>query len=295
MYHTYDILQHHAIQIKNIYSTNVYYNLSRSLWIFPHFDFSGRFGFALIDQVNQLNSFMTATHAIRHPWFSMPSTKRKLSPSSSSSSDNDDLDRFNRRSSPFRTCATKRRRYSVLERGFAQLAINHPILQTNVRASLYSSPSSLSPSSVVDLDLPVARSPSATPMDLEDTYPTVHPASVEEPTSPDVPLSETDVTMRSRSWYELEKDRIVITDLDDSDDESDTESAKGIDISTALLERIKDRPTNPILPVPIPSTSTALVLFRPLFSPREVKDEPAEEVAQSYPPININDAMDIEP
>jgi len=111
-----------------------------------------------------------------------------------------------------------------------------------------------------------------------------------------LPLSETepnDIKMRSQSWYEPEKDRIVITDLDDSDDESDSKSASDIDISTALLDRIKNHRTHTSAPVPLPSTSTALVLFRPLaFDPREVVNEPAEVVSQSY--HADDDAMDLE-
>jgi len=100
--------------------------------------------------------------------------------------------------------------------------------------------------------------------------------------------------MKSQSWYEPEKDRIVITDLDDSDDESDSKSASDIiDISTALLDRIKNHRTHTSAPVPLPSTSTALVLFRPLtFDPREVVDEPAEVVSQSS--HADDDAMDLE-
>jgi len=113
-----------------------------------------------------------------------------------------------------------------------------------------------------------------------------------------LPLSEiepNDIKMRSQSWYEPEKDRIVITDLDDSDDESDPNSASGIDISTALLDRIKNHRMHTSASVPLPSTSTALVLFRPLtFGPKEVvDDEPAEVVAQSS--HADDDAMDIEP
>jgi hypothetical protein len=89
---------------------------------------------------------------------------------------------------------------------------------------------------------------------------------------------------------------IVITDLDDSDDETDTKSAQGIDISTALLERIKDHRMHTSMSLPIPSTSNALVLFRPLmFSAREVaeNDEPADVATQSSP--SRDDSMDVEP
>jgi len=111
--------------------------------------------------------------------------------------------------------------------------------------------------------------------------------------------------MRSQSWYELEKDRIVITDLDDSDDGSDdgidAKLTSGIDISPALLDRIKGHRVRKIMPVPLPNASTALVLFRPLtYGRREVvENAPAKLHTQSSPldddaPLD-NYAMDIEP
>jgi len=136
-------------------------------------------------------------------------------------------------------------------------------------------------------------------MDLEDTYPIFHPASIEEPTSPDVsglPMFETepnDIKMRSQSWYEPEKDRIVVTDLDGSDDESDANSSASIDISTALLDRIKDHRAYTSASLPLPSASTALVLFRPLtYCPSKVvKKEPVDTAAESS---LGDDAMDTE-
>jgi hypothetical protein len=154
-------------------------------------------------------SVMTSTYAIRHPWFSMPSNKRKLPPSPTSSSDNDEHEGVKGRSS--QTGSAKRRRCSTLERDLAHLAINHPIPQTNsYYASPFPSPTSSNPS-VLNLNLPVARTPSPALMDLEDTI--IHPTSIEEPTSPDfssLPLSENepnDIQMKSQSWYEPEKDR----------------------------------------------------------------------------------------
>jgi hypothetical protein len=154
-------------------------------------------------------------------------------------------------------------------------------------------------------------------MDSEDTYPIIHPTSIEEPTSPDLsglPLSgnePNDIKMKSQSWYEPEKDRmsplhylmtrlrcliydlgIVITDLDDSDDEAESDTPV-VDISTALLDRIKDPRTLASVSIPFPSTSTALVLFRPLpFGSKEVADddEPADV---KDPPDDC--AMDVEP
>ncbi|KIM78962.1 hypothetical protein PILCRDRAFT_824093 [Piloderma croceum F 1598] len=224
----------------------------------------------------------------------MPSHKRKLPPSpSSSSSDSDEHDHV-RLERPFVTASTKRRRCSTLERGFADLAINHPILQTGTYASSYPSPASSNPS-VLDLDLSEARSPSPALMDSEDTYPIIYPTSIEEPISPDLSLEPNDIKMKSQSWYEPEKDRIVITDLDDSDDEADSD-VPSVNISIALLDRIKEGRTLTSTPLPFPSTSTALVLFRPLrFGPKEVvdDDEPADTRSRSSPSDDC--AMDVEP
>jgi hypothetical protein len=152
---------------------------------------------------------MTTSYAIRHPWFSMPSHKRKLPPSPSSSSSDSEPDHVPLERPYVTASSTKRRRCSTLERGFADLAINHPILQTGTYASSYPSPASSNPS-VLDLDLSKARSPSPAPMDSEDTYPIIYPTSIEEPTSPDLselPLEPNDIKMKSQSWYEPEKDR----------------------------------------------------------------------------------------
>lgn len=90
---------------------------------------------------------------------------------------------------------------------------------------------------------------------------------------------------------------IIITDLDDSDDEADSvpsSDAAGVSISTALLEHIKGHHTHTSTPVLFPSTRTALVLFRPLSFPakKDLDDEPAG-VDPLTPPTD-DDAMDIE-
>lgn len=146
----------------------------------------------------------------RHPWFNMPSNKRK-NPPSSSSSDNDD---HNELPHPSQTCAdsdpipTKRRRCATLENGFAHLAIHHPLHSTtSAHTRAYTAPT-LPNTSAIELksDLSGARPLSPMPVDSESTYGNIPPGPIER----HIPPSENelvDVKMRSQSWYEPEKDR----------------------------------------------------------------------------------------
>jgi hypothetical protein len=109
--------------------------------------------------------------------------------------------------------------------------------------------------------------------------------------------------MKTQSWYEPEKDRIVIIDLDDSDEEASsvdstpTFDAAGITISSALLDHIKTQQSFPVsLTNDVPST--ALVLFRPpLIRSREGGDQESKEQELILPAASPqdDDAMDIEP
>lgn len=156
-----------------------------------------------------------AAYAVRHPWFNMPSTKRKRPPTPSS----DESDGLSERSTSFRTFEgdlPKRRRCSTLEQGFAHLNLSHPVYQTHVSSTTSTSSTSPIPS-ILELDVPFARSPSPSAMESEYTYPIIQPTSIEEPPSPDAsgyppPDAEcedgvADIKMRSQSWYEPEKDR----------------------------------------------------------------------------------------
>lgn len=158
-----------------------------------------------------------ATYGIRHPWFNMPTAKRKR-PHSSSSSDNDEP-ALNERPTAFRAYvgggSPKRRRCSTLERGFAHMNLSYHIPQiSDAQASTTSYPSppnsSTSPDpSILELD---ARSPSPAAMDSDYMYPVVQPGSIEEPPSPGQlwapPLDDVpEIQMKSQSWYEPEKDR----------------------------------------------------------------------------------------
>ncbi|OBZ68342.1 Alanine--tRNA ligase [Grifola frondosa] len=166
---------------------------------------------------------------------------------------------------------------------------------------------------------PVWDAPTPTPVHA-DTHraSVVLPGSVEEPTSPVQAASVHDITMKSPSWYEIEKDRIVITDLEDSDaegseDESPPESTAEWTVSPALLRRIA---TTSAMPSPLtaahmePESSQALVLYKPLPLPEDasrVKEIPesvggrtteaddAMDQSESEPVAYDDEPMDIEP
>lgn len=160
-----------------------------------------------------------------HPWFRMPSLKRKTyqrdSASSSPSGDSGYEAAYPR--------PVKRLRCGVLETGFAQLSLDAS--QGTLREyDRHASPPSLQSSDMhAALDFepevqmaPTTVSPPSASMDttwdqgagsinsVSPHYlPVVLPDSVEEPTSPDSQQVQVlpDVTMKSRSWYEPTKDR----------------------------------------------------------------------------------------
>ncbi|KII92341.1 hypothetical protein PLICRDRAFT_172444 [Plicaturopsis crispa FD-325 SS-3] len=257
----------------------------------------------------------TPSHAIRHPWFTMPSSKRKL-------------DAEGDEATPLQTLlpaspnqhSTKRRRYNTLEHGFAHLNLqglqpSTPIYTTSPTSSV--SEFSHAPS-ISEVPIPLHTVSDASPMDADSSLPVVRPRSVEEPP---------DVKMKGSSWYEPEKDResrpplpashdantpsvrpgIVVTDLDDSDDDSerDARSEAGIAISTALLERIRARAAvgNSLdtPPPPVDDSSKALVLFRPLPTAQwaaEASTDPDEDETREVeerPLTPGSDAMDVDP
>ncbi|KAI0645402.1 hypothetical protein C8Q79DRAFT_911263 [Trametes meyenii] len=204
----------------------------------------------------------------------------------------------------------KRRRCDVLENGLSQLTLDgRPIPPSSAQFasgqlhSPFSSGRNLVPS-VQFPDTPVLASQTAFPLWMDGQHapdvtqlsstiiPTavVLPGSVEEPTSPEATLGDAnvpDVSMKVPSWYEIEKDRIVITDLEDSDQEDSDDPATSkaaagqFTISSALLERLpKPHTLGPLAPEAGPSN--ALVLYRPLAPlPAEARKE--EDDSQRQP------------
>ncbi|KAJ7594824.1 hypothetical protein C8J56DRAFT_449531 [Mycena floridula] len=121
--------------------------------------------------------------------------------------------------------STKRVRYNALTQSLAHL-------------SLTQSPSTSTPSATGQVDM-----------------------DVDEPARPLTPEIR-DLKMKTFSWYEPEPDRIVVTNLDSSDEEDETAP---ISISPAALDHIRSRQ---IISATKPSPqSHALVLYRPLVIP----------------------------
>ncbi|KAJ3823921.1 hypothetical protein F5878DRAFT_537348 [Lentinula raphanica] len=229
---------------------------------------------------------IAATHYFSHPWFDKPSMKRRHS---SSSPETDDVPLNVSPVSP------KRRRVTALERGFSNLSLHHVQPEASTSISFVSPPTS--PPNItypppypgpIHTPIPLSSSSSSsldtlTAMEVEysSTTPTIQPDSVEEPTSPSLSLPE--VRMKGSSWYEPEPDRIVVTDLDSSDEEDEDEVEPVLNpiVSPALLERIRQRELLSTVSMSVPPLpdQQALVLYRPLPRPStyiEPEDEQSE-------------------
>lgn len=232
----------------------------------------------------------------------MPSHKRKTL-ESDSSDDSSDIEAY---SPPL-----KRRRCDALESGFAQLTLD-PALQAAQAAdaslNLYAPTSAFQNSLGGDGFLPGASlsTPSysgwntATPVrnpppEYSDV---IHPGSVEEPTPPAVASEVPEVAMKSRSWYEPEKDRIVIVDLDDdSDVEDSTGGPSSMHVNSVLLDRLRSR-HEPDFQAYIPSIDSgkALVLFKPLPFPStlssDIECKHAEDTYNTLPMRGVVEDVD---
>ncbi len=241
----------------------------------------------------------------------MPSLKRKaFEREDSSSSDYSDYERYGHPS--------KRLRCGILESGLAQLSLGvaaqSPIVtepplsytspldtlshnQRSVTQGASNTASSSFASGGIAWD---GTTYDPTQADPQHTQPVVLPGSVEEPTSPEISTVQEDppdVTMKSRSWYEPEKDReyfshvpatphvrstsspgIVVVDLDDSDVEDSTDdSSPQITVNSALLRQISGKSEPLLTSQKDNGSSMALVLFKPLPIPtREVQEEDSD-------------------
>ncbi|KAI0633382.1 hypothetical protein C8Q77DRAFT_785042 [Trametes polyzona] len=269
-------------------------------------------------------------HAL-HPWFKMPSLKRK-----EVSSDEEDAPTtttpirgpahasYDLRRSLSPTPSPKRRRCDVLESGMSQLTLDgRPIPPSPAHFAPGQFPPQPSTSTVGAPTVHFPDTPTTTtqptaplwadgpqvspPMPAVDTgamTPVVLPGSVEEPTSPEAAASTTDtevdvpeVSMKVPSWYEIEKDRIVITDLEDSEAEEEEENdasrrgssstagagaadAPEFTISSALLDRLP-KPTALAALAPEANPTNALVLYRPLPLPGSSSSDAAADARDS--------------
>ncbi|TCD59796.1 hypothetical protein EIP91_011420 [Steccherinum ochraceum] len=229
-----------------------------------------------------------------HPWFRLPTLKRK------SAYIYDDSDSrlalaYPRQPSDYdgpqlADPPSKRRRCDVLERGLAQLSIAHPAPGAS------------------PIPTWAEATPSPSPVSVE------RPPIVTEPEPEDVPIECDDE--EPRSWFEPEKDRIVITRLDEDEDDEPTHTSVSIPpastttttpnpdpvsvtISPALLDRLRVKsraqsqhqtfgipgllqgppPKPPLLDTAADDHQKALVLFKPLAispEPRAAQEEEQE-------------------
>ncbi|KAJ3724981.1 hypothetical protein DFJ43DRAFT_1090104 [Lentinula guzmanii] len=225
---------------------------------------------------------IAAIHHFSHPWFDKPSMKRRHS--SSSPEDEAPLD-----VSP---ASAKRRRVTALERGFSNLSLHHiqhgaPTSTSFTAPTYYPDSGSIPPPSYLihTTSSPPPPSDTLTAMEVEysSMSPSIQPDSVEEPSSPSLLLPE--IQMKSSSWYEPEPDRIVVTDLDSSDDEDEAELVNPV-VSPTLLERIRQRELFNTVPVPSLPNQQALVLYRPLTRP-STYTEPEDDQSDISPDQEI--------
>ncbi|KAF8891653.1 hypothetical protein BD779DRAFT_1670638 [Infundibulicybe gibba] len=73
-----------------------------------------------------------------------------------------------------------------------------------------------------------------------------------------------EIKMKTSSWYEPEPDRIVVTDLDSSDDEDG--GTEVLTITPAYLKHIQTRIPRPLAGPPS-GVSQAVVLYQPVAPP----------------------------
>jgi len=232
----------------------------------------------------------TTSMAIRHPWFSQPTMKRKLadSPSPISSSSSSLRSPSPSGSPP----PPKRRKFSALESGFADLTLDND--------SYLATPSSPTVSDVPDNPYAPGIIASSIPCN-DHPCDVVLPSSIEEPSIPEV-------RMKYPSWYEPEPDRIVVTNIDSSSDEEDENTDPGvttISIPRALLKRFTLRPGE-LTDTQLPSSNSnqALILFQPLpVIGTKVINKSEENQSKENPQVQNRtreiiweeDAMDIGP
>ncbi|KAF5321219.1 hypothetical protein D9619_001406 [Psilocybe cf. subviscida] len=276
-------------------------------------------------------TWLTSTH-IRHPWFDTVMMKRKhrdtVSPEEELPSSPVATSRATISAKPTSPPPAKRRRCS-LENGFADLSLHstpHPTSPLPVTqgppavsgpsgplyyyAESASSASSSSPSpdsypNVLDVTSEGIMDAEPYMLGLSSAMHNPPTYTVEEPQIPEV-------TMKTSSWYEPERDRIVVTDIDSfaqSDDEGeDNSSANAHHINPALLSRIRAAATrstpSSLLPTH-PTNSQAVILFKPLpiagDELQRIQEERArlaresEFAAAQRTKDDEDDAMDIEP
>ncbi|KAF8324449.1 uncharacterized protein EI90DRAFT_3075427 [Cantharellus anzutake] len=179
---------------------------------------------------------------VNHPWFTSGLKRKRSVVGSSNACDSIEA-------------ATKKRRQNVIERGMASLTLDSsPIIQGTA--------SQLPPLA--------AASHSQSVLFL-------HSPAVAETSRP-----VQEVRMKSASWYEPEKDRVVVLSLD-SDDESEDDITTGGNVQEAnntsyyvlpsVVSHLNSFTTDTV-PSKDEDLSKALVLFRPVFQQFETPRTP---------------------
>ncbi|KAL4268223.1 hypothetical protein AB1N83_001975 [Pleurotus pulmonarius] len=234
-----------------------------------------------------------------HPWFANASMKRKFPSSTSSSSPSSTPTQSDSDSNPGNPHRPKRRRCSTLEKGLSYLSLDANAWQ---RDSNLPDISEMTPTDVYQSRPDVGAD--AMQFDIPAV---VRPSRVDEPGEHTPPIVE--INMKSSSWYEPEPDRIVVTDLDSSEDEADVEDNPILlppsilkHIAARNLEMMKSGGKSMHHP---DDAGKALVLFRPLsLGPPSQEEGDADDdstrdtdTTASFPSVSSmddDDAMDIE-
>jgi len=217
-----------------------------------------------------------------HPWFKMVSLKR------SHSSDDHDSDDDSSPSTPIAPLSyaarnaiheplethppRKRLRSNGLEGSLSRLSLFPPHVQNPSTSLGHEYALSVGGGSSMEVEEPVAPPPLApsrsfAEVEYDGFSPVTHASFIEEPSSSAVP----EVRMRGTpSWYEPVPDRIIVTDLDASDEE-DEDTAPHNGTVPIVLPSALDMLYKRIGVPPIPpgghearERSLALVPFRPL-------------------------------
>ncbi|PIL34198.1 hypothetical protein GSI_03909 [Ganoderma sinense ZZ0214-1] len=252
-----------------------------------------------------------------HPWFRMPSQKRK------DLSDDDDSPRTayheprHSLSPPLRS--PKRRRCDVLESGMSQLTLEGlpyvapsmhrgPVGDTSFGAGTSSSyvastTQVLSPSAFPSTSSqPCADgppSPFVTHIPVKPATPVVLPGSVEEPASPEAAVAGdsdvADVSMKGPSWYEIEKDRTFDSPvpLPSSPPESfhastATRAPSAVYLSPPLQRTYPHCPPRSTV-VDVPHEKTGIVITE--LEDSDAEDEETGAGADSPVPFKISSAL----
>ena len=237
-----------------------------------------------------------------HPWFRMPSQKRK------ELSDDEDAPStfYESRRSLSPTPSPKRRRCDVLENGMSQLTLDGRPIPPSATTASASYPTVLFPVTPVASHPPPLwadpsqlSGPNVTHIPTSAAATVVLPGSVEEPTSPKTVEEDAevqDVSMKVPSWYEIEKDRTSVSSHPSASSASTStttipsSSTSGRSRRSSTPPRTSRRPLfrHPPRPtvVDAPDDDTGIVIT-------DLEDSDAEDEASNAPAQSASGADDL--